>query len=130
MSLNLVFSLAFSALFQRVGWAPHGGLALANSAATALEMGGLLVLMRRRLRGLEGRKILVGLGQALVATLIMSTVLWLWGNRIVVQSAWLATGGGVVLGAGVFGLIVWVIGVREARDLWEALVTRLKRSVT
>lgn len=130
MSLNLVFSLAFSALFQRVGWGPHGGLALANSAATALEMGGLLVLMRRRLHGLEGRKILMGLSQAIVATLTMSAVLWLWGKSTAGQSAWFATGGGVVLGAGTFGVIVWVIGVREARDLWEALVTRLKRSVT
>ena len=58
MSLNLVFSLAFSALFTWLGWMPHGGLALANSLATFLEMVGLLVFMRRRLGGLEGRRIL------------------------------------------------------------------------
>jgi putative peptidoglycan lipid II flippase len=48
MSLNVVFSYAFSALFTRLGWMPHGGLALANSIATTLEMAGLLILMRRK----------------------------------------------------------------------------------
>src|SRR5690606_5217377 len=37
MGLNIALSLAFSAWFQRLGWQPHGGLALANSLATALE---------------------------------------------------------------------------------------------
>ena len=41
---------------------PHGGLALANSLATALEMVGLLLLMRRRLNGLDGGSILAGAG--------------------------------------------------------------------
>ena len=49
MGLNLGFSFLFSALFSRIGWMPHGGLALANSFATTLEMVLLLVLMRRRL---------------------------------------------------------------------------------
>jgi len=38
MSLNIVFSFAFSALFASLGWMPHGGLALAMSFETALEM--------------------------------------------------------------------------------------------
>ena len=63
MSLNLVFSLLFSDLFRRIGWAPHGGLALANSLATYLEAFALLFLMRRRLGGLHGRSILAGFGQ-------------------------------------------------------------------
>ena len=53
MSLNLAFSFLFSAWFERLGWMPHGGLALANSLATALEMVGLLYFMRRRLDGLR-----------------------------------------------------------------------------
>ena len=53
MSLNIVFSFAFSALFASLGWMPHGGLALALSVSTALEMSALFILMRRRLKGLE-----------------------------------------------------------------------------
>ncbi|MDP2975227.1 MAG: murein biosynthesis integral membrane protein MurJ, partial [Anaerolineales bacterium] len=51
MSLNVVFSFAFSALFTQIGWMPHGGLALANSLATELEAVTLFLLMRRRLKG-------------------------------------------------------------------------------
>ena len=36
---------------DQIGWMPHGGLALANSLATALEMVGLWYFMRRRLAG-------------------------------------------------------------------------------
>ncbi|MCK5429578.1 MAG: murein biosynthesis integral membrane protein MurJ, partial [Anaerolineales bacterium] len=68
MSLNVVFSYAFSALFFRIGWLPHGGLALANSLATALEMLGLLYLMRGRLNGIEGKSLLVGGFQAVAGT--------------------------------------------------------------
>jgi putative peptidoglycan lipid II flippase len=35
--LNIVLSLVFAAWFMRMGWMPHGGLALANSVATGLE---------------------------------------------------------------------------------------------
>jgi putative peptidoglycan lipid II flippase len=67
MSLNVGLSLAFSALFTHAGWMPHGGLALANSLATFFEMCVLLIIMRRRLRGLEGGRVWSGLWKALVA---------------------------------------------------------------
>jgi len=50
MGLNLLLSLAFLRFFTVLGWMPHGGLALANSLATLLEMGGLLLILRARLR--------------------------------------------------------------------------------
>jgi len=52
MALNALFSFAFVALFSRIGWMPHGGLALANSFATALEAVALFVVMRKRLNGI------------------------------------------------------------------------------
>jgi putative peptidoglycan lipid II flippase len=53
MGLNVIFSFAFSALFENIGWMPHGGLALANSLATALEVTALLIIMRTRLNGIN-----------------------------------------------------------------------------
>ena len=53
----MLLSIGLSALFKHIGWLPHGGLALANSLASALEMGVLFVLMRRRLGGIDGDKI-------------------------------------------------------------------------
>ena len=57
---------------------PHGGLALANSLATFLEMGVLLVLLRRRLDGLGGGRVLSALGQAGLGGLAMAAGLWAW----------------------------------------------------
>lgn len=104
MSLNLIFSLAFSALFARLGWMPHGGLALANSLATALEMIALLVVMRRRLNGLGGGRVLSAVLRAALASLVMAGGLLIWLEWMAGRSAALITLGGVVSGALVYGL--------------------------
>jgi putative peptidoglycan lipid II flippase len=116
MSLNLVFSITFAALFTRVGWMPHGGLALANSLATALEMIALVVLMRRRLNGLEGRQVSTGVIQAVIASAVMTLGLWGWLNRMGDQSAWVVLGGGILIGAGLYAAALAGLGVREVRE--------------
>jgi putative peptidoglycan lipid II flippase len=117
MGLNVAFSVAFSALFARVGWMPHGGLALANSLATGLEMAGLLALMRRRLNGLDGRRVLQGAGQAGLAALVMGIGLWAWISQADLQPAWLVAGVGVALGGGLYGISMLALGVREVRGV-------------
>jgi putative peptidoglycan lipid II flippase len=124
MSLNLVFSLLFSDLFRRIGWAPHGGLALANSLATYLEAFALLYLMRRRLGGLQARSILAGLGQGAVAALVMGAAVAGWQ---LVAGGWyvgLLALGGVAAGGTVYGLTLLAMGTREARQAL-GLVNRL-----
>ena len=115
MGLNVGFSILFSAWFTRLGWMPHGGLALANSLATALEAGGLLYLMRRRLAGLEGTRLLQGAWQAGLAALGMGAALWVWLDLTSDKAAWLVALGGVVLGSAVYGLVVLGLGMSEAR---------------
>ena len=117
MSLNIVFSVLFIAAFSQLGWMPHGGLALANSLATMLEMIALLYFMRSRLRGLEGRRVLVGFGQAVIAAFVMSLVLAAWINQTLSQPVWLVLIGGITIGAGVYGVMVLVMGVKEARGI-------------
>jgi len=124
MSLNVVFSFAFSALFTRIGWMPHGGLALANSVATTLEMGGLLFLMRRKLKGWEGGRIIKGVTQAVIAGMVMSLVLWVWLGATSDGPVWLIALGGIAIGALVYGIVVILIGVREARGLLKTLHRR------
>ena len=53
MGLNIVFCFAFSALFNRIGWMPLGGLALAMSFSTAIETTTLFFLLRKRLHGIQ-----------------------------------------------------------------------------
>jgi putative peptidoglycan lipid II flippase len=117
MSLNVVFSLLFITLFSRLDWMPHGGLALANSLATTLEMVALLYIMRGRLQGLEGRNILLAVLKAIGATFVMSMVLIAWLNQLIDQPVWLVVLGGVALGALVYGILILALGVKEARLL-------------
>jgi putative peptidoglycan lipid II flippase len=124
MSLNVLFSFGFSPLFERWGWMPHGGLALANSLATALEMIGLLVLMRRRLNGLEGKYVLHGTLQSLIATLVMCAGLWGWNTITQGWAPWIVALGGVVIGAGIYAVVIFGLRVEEGRWMIEVIKSR------
>jgi putative peptidoglycan lipid II flippase len=124
MSLNVLFSYAFSALFIRLGWLPHGGLALANSLATGLEAGGLFLLMRRRLDGLNGPMILEGMLKASLATLAMWLCLWAWIAWTQGRATWLVVGGGLMIGMVVFAASIALLGVSEFKIVLGALKRR------
>ena len=126
MSLNVIFSFTFAALFKKIGWMPHGGLALANSLATALETIALLVLMRRRLGRIEGGNILQGALKGSVAASIMGLVLWGWLGCFGGRSAWLAGGGGIALGGIIYALMVILLRVEEVRDGLKFIQKKLR----
>jgi putative peptidoglycan lipid II flippase len=125
MSLNVLFSYTFSAIFIRLGWMPHGGLALANSLATGLEAGALIYLMRRRLGSIEGKIVLDGMMKASLATLVMGICLWGWLVWSEGQATWLVVGGGILIGAVVFGAVLAMLGVSEVRLVYGAVKRRL-----
>lgn len=129
MALNVIFSYLFAYLFEQSGWMPHGGLALANSLATALEMLGLLYLMRRRLKGLQERDLLRGIVQSGVASLGMAAAILTWMAFAGEAPAWLNASAGVLLGALVYLGIVWMLGVQEVRSIAVLLRSRLARIV-
>ncbi len=124
MSLNILFSLLLARLFGLWGWMPHGGLALANSLATTLEASVLFWLMRKRLQGMEERRLARGLLQALGATLLMSMVLlgMLRTLSPATPAALLALGG-VLLGSLVYILLLWLMRVPEL-DLLPLKISR------
>jgi putative peptidoglycan lipid II flippase len=126
MSLNIVFSFGFSALFSRLGWMPHGGLALANSFATTLEMTALFILMRRRLRGIDGVDVWRGFVHAAVGTIGMSLVLLFWLQ--INDPVWLKVVGGVLLGGACYAAAVSILRVPEISLVTKAIGQRLKRS--
>lgn len=113
MSLNVLFSFGFSAWFSRMGWMPHGGLALANSLATALEMAGLWFLMRRRLGGLEDREIGRTMLKAGLASLIMGMGVAGWLALTRGQSPWIVAPLGLVGGALAYGMALWALKTSE-----------------
>jgi putative peptidoglycan lipid II flippase len=124
MGLNVVFSFAFASLFASVGWMPHGGLALANSLATALEMGALFLLMRRRLQGLDGGHVRRGFGYAAIGIIAMGLILGLWLR--VPSTPWLTGMGGVLLGGAVYLAIMRLFRVSEFETAYGAIVRRLR----
>ncbi len=113
MSLNVVFSLLFSAWFTRIGWPPHGGLALANSLATALETAGLIFLMRRKLKGIEGSSVWRLAIKAILAAAGMGAVLAAWLSAAATQPVWLQVFGAAALGMGVYFIILSLLRVPE-----------------
>jgi putative peptidoglycan lipid II flippase len=121
MSLNIVFSLVFSAWFARLGWAPHGGLALANSLATALETVLLLILMRRRLQGLNGPGILRAAGAGAAGALAMGLALWTWLLAAKTMPFWLQAGGGIALGGLVYAILLLLIGIKEVQQVMRRI---------
>jgi putative peptidoglycan lipid II flippase len=129
MTLNLGFSLLFTTLFKNIGWMPHGGLALANSLATTIEMIGLLWVMRRRLKGLEGQAILQVVRQSLIAVLGMGAVLWAWLAFTPALPNPVIALGGVAVGGGVYVLLLALMGVRELRMVWTLRKSLLQRIV-
>ncbi len=130
MLLNIVFSLIFATTFRQFGWLPYGGLALANSLATALEMVVLLWLMTRRMQGLEGRTILAGLLPALLAAGGMALALWGWLAWSDGSPAFVRALVGVAAGAVVYALLLWCLKVTEVRSLAATAARYLKRSKT
>ena len=127
MSLNVIFSFAFSALFARIGWMPHGGLALANSLATAIEATTLLLLMRKRLNGIEGANVARGFGQFALSALVMSLTLVAWMQFAAQHPTWVAVLGGVLIGGAVYGLGIWVLQVPEVHSLIQFIRGKLVR---
>jgi len=102
MGLNIGLSLTLPEVFGLLGWPPHAGLALANSVATLLEMLGLLALIRRRMGGLEGQRMLVAVVRSGLASLAMGAVLLGWQAALPDAGSLVIGAGGVVLGVVVY----------------------------
>ncbi len=126
MGLNVVFSFVFSAWFERLGWMPHGGLALANSLATALEAAALFALMRRRLNGINGEVIATGFGKSAMAALGMALALMVWMQAGVSPNRWVEGLGGVTIGGLVYGLSVWFLKVPEIEMVMGVVKRKVK----
>jgi len=126
MTLNVIFSFVFSALFEKVGWMPHGGLALANSLATALEMVVLTLLMRKRLRGLQGKTILNAILASVAGSAAMAAGLWFWIVQTSQQPVWLIGLGGAAIGSLIYAVVMILLRVKEMRSLGNFVLQKLR----
>jgi putative peptidoglycan lipid II flippase len=126
MGLNVIFSFAFAKLFEQIGWLPLGGLALANSLATALEASALLIVMQKRLNGIEGIYIARGFGASALSALVMAVALAFLLKAVNGFPVWVVTLGGLSIGGITYGLCVWALKVPEIKLLTNAVRNRFK----
>jgi putative peptidoglycan lipid II flippase len=127
MLLSIGLSLIFAPLFRQVGWMPHGGLALAVSVSTALEVTILFLIMRKRLKGIHGLDIARGSGVAALGTLGMTAALVVWMQAVGSSRAALTTLGGVAIGGLVYGLLLILLRVPEVGSVIRMVRRRVSR---
>jgi len=127
MTANLLLSLLFSTLFSNLGWMPHGGLALANSTATAVESVILLILMKKKLDGINGKTIAETIVKSVLASAGMGAVILLVGRLIRSNSPVRTVGVSVTIGGMVYVLFLVLLRSKEIRYVFSLISTRFAR---
>ncbi len=122
MTGNILLSFFFSRLFSQIGWLPLGGLALANTTATAVECLVLFAIMRRRLQGVGGKQILRTGALALTGSTAMGLVLFGWMALFGGINKFLVLAVGVMLGVLVYGVMLKLLKVPEL----DAILLKIK----
>ena len=127
MSLNLLLSFLFTWLFRLWGLMPHGGLALANSAATLIESVILVALMRKRLDGLDDRKLLLSLLKALIAGAGMAALILLLNAFVHPASSLLNLALPVAAGIASYAILLVLLKTEELKRIFGMVKERLFR---
>ena len=127
MSLSIGLSLVFASLFRRIGWMPHGGLALAVSVSTALEVTALFLILRKRLNGIHGPDLALGLGAATLGTLAMTIALVFWMRAAESAHAAIITLGGVAIGSIVYTAVLFALRIPEVGSFVRMVKRRLSQ---
>jgi putative peptidoglycan lipid II flippase len=122
MIANIVFSLVL------MGPLKHGGLALALSLASTLQLFMLIFLLRKRLGGIEGGAVIHSMVRSFISSLAMSICIYFLAfkvfSSILEQKTFnLALGILIIVGAGlvIYGISAYVLGSKELSSLKELL---------
>jgi len=112
----------------------HGGLALALSLASTLQLCMLILFLRKRLGGIEGRVVIGSMARSLVSSLIMGVCIYLLTLKIFVshftQSVFGLTTGlsaTIVVGIIIYVVSAKVLGSEELPSLKRALKVSQKK---
>lgn len=127
VALNVFLNL------ELMPWLGHGGLALGYSLAGAFNVGCLLYLLSRRVKGIGGGEILVSLGKSLLASLVMAfaavsvssyvgAVLGTDAKIAQVLQVGLSVGAGVIA----YALAAACLSMPEMAMVWETVSRRFR----
>lgn len=142
IAVNIVASYFFRDLFSRFGVTPetpygyaHVGLALSTSCVALVNFFALVLLMRRKVRRLEGRRIISSLLRIALASAVMSAACYyvydasaqVLGTRGVGPRL-VNTALPIVAGGLVFFVMARLLRIREQEQVIETLLGRFRRS--
>ncbi|MBA7653390.1 putative lipid II flippase MurJ [subsurface metagenome] len=129
MLANIVFSLIL------MGPLKHGGLALALSLASTLQLIMLIFLLRKRLGGIDGRVVMGSMVRCFLSSLVMGLCIYFLALKLLAGSITrdiftLALGILTIICAGfvVYFISAKVLGSKELSSLIKALKVSRKRS--
>lgn len=128
MALNILLSLLW------IGWLSYGGLALANSAATGVEMFVLVWLLGRRLGRVDLRGLMGSLWRSAVAGAGVAGALLFWLGWLdhrpelaaALPSGWIGGGGGLLLA----GALFLILSLALRNPALDAFLVPLRRRVS
>jgi len=112
----------------------YRGLALGTSLAALINAATQLVLLRRAIGGIEGRRVTVTFLKVMTASLTMAAAAWatdLWlmgvlpGETFALQAARVAAA--ILVALGVLAGASWLLRVREFEEAREMVVGRFRR---
>jgi putative peptidoglycan lipid II flippase len=125
MVLNIALSLLLAPAFASMGLLSFGGLALANSIATALEAVVLYALLLRREPRIDPRVVAITFFKSALAAGVMAGVLFAWLR--LAGDGLLATLAAMVIGAAVYFGLSLVIRNNAVQPAFALVARRLRR---
>jgi putative peptidoglycan lipid II flippase len=120
LAVNLIVSLS---LINVLGVT---GLALANTTAALLEMVLLIVMIRKRLGGLDDRRLALSAVKTTVASIVMGVAVWGFLGAAANTSVIIRTFGGIAIGAAVFFVVAWLLRSEELHGALGMVRRRLR----
>jgi putative peptidoglycan lipid II flippase len=131
IAANLALNIALNAVMG------FRGLALGTAIAANINAGLLLILLARRIGGVDGTRIAWAFGKILVASCVMGVATYL-------AEAWLAdhlasgrlvdrlvrVGGAIGAGIGTLALAAWALGIQEFRAAMARVLGRSTRPLS
>jgi putative peptidoglycan lipid II flippase len=126
MVLNVALSILLVRVFSNAGWMPHGGLALAVTLATMVEMTILILILRRKMNGWMNRSSWISFGRTCLSSAVLAVVLWLWLQACGSASKWIVGLGGVFIGLTVYGVLNLLLGSPEEKAVIRSVEGRLQ----
>lgn len=117
LAMGLLSLWLSGTVFPAREWLPLGGLALGFSLSNYLEVGLLLLLLRRKMGGLDGRYLWSGLWRILAAGLLMAITIWAILRWFEEASVWWQLILGITSGTAIYLGVCLVLRLQELSQI-------------